>query len=196
MFTLLTIVVAVALALATGGRPRHLTEHSFRFGALPLVGVFLDVAAETDRLHGVWFLLTIASYLCLIGFVIANWRLTGIFLVLVGLGLNFLTIAVNRGMPVRPSTLISAGVVDDMKEARAYDYGAKHHIEGPDDTLMLISDVIPFRPIKKVLSIGDLVMAAGIGVVVFHLLRPPPTRRRGVRRSASDRRERAPTPPA
>ena len=197
IITVLTIVVAFVIAIATGGRPRHLAEHEFRLGALPIVGVALDVASELDALHGIWFLIALASYACLIAFCVVNIRLTGMFLVLIGLGLNLLTITVNGGMPVRPEAVVASGYADDLAEARADDYGAKHHLERPDDTLMPISDVIPVPPIKRVLAIGDLILAMGVGVVVLNLLRPPPARRRRVRRSTSDRpdpQQPAPTP--
>ena len=187
VITVLTIVGAFVIGLATGGRPRHLAEHAFRLGFLPIVGVALDIASEVNALHAIWFPIALASYACLVAFVVANIRLTGMFLVLIGLGLNVLTIAVNVGMPVRADAVVASGYADDLAEARKDDYGAKHHLERRDDTLMPISDVIPVRPIKRVLSIGDLIMAIGIGVVVLNLLRPPPTRRHGVRRSASDR---------
>ena len=189
--TVLTIAVAFAVALATGGRPRHLADHMFRLGALPIVGVALDLASEMDALRDVWFPIALLSYACLVAFVVANIHLTGMFLVLIGIGLNLLTIVVNVGMPVRAEAVVESGYADDLAEARADDYGAKHHLERPDDTLMPISDIIPVPPIKRVVSIGDLIMALGIGVVIFHLLRPPPTRLRGVRRSTSDR----PDPP-
>lgn len=199
IITIFTIAVAFVVALATGGRPRHLAEHPFRLGALPIVGVALDLASEVDSLHGVWFAITLVSYACLVAFMLANLQLTGMFLVLIGVGLNILTITVNQGMPVRVEAVVESGYADDVAEARADDYGAKRHLERPDDVLMPISDVIPVKPIRRVLSIGDLIMAMGVGVVVFHLMRPPPLRRRGVRRSESGRRDPpqpAPTPPA
>ena len=199
IITILTIAVAFVLAVATGGRPRHLAEHRFRLGALPIVGVALDFASEIDGFRDVWFAITLLSYACLVAFMLVNLHLTGMFLVLIGVGLNILTITVNQGMPVRAEAVVDSGYADDIAEARADDYGAKHHLERPDDTLLPISDVIPVRPIERVVSIGDLIMAIGISVVVFHLMRPPPARRRGVRRSASGRRDPpqpAPTPPA
>ena len=199
IITILTVTVALALALVTGGHPRHLAEHPFRLGALPIVGVALGVASEIDALHGVWFAITLLSYACLVTFMLANLHLTGMFLVLIGVGLNILTIAVNHGMPVRVEAVVASGYADDVAEARADDYGAKHHLERPDDTLMPISDVIPVRPIKRVVAIGDLIMAIGVGVVVLHLMRPPLRRRGGGNRSESGRRDPlqpAPTPPA
>jgi len=38
---------------------------------------------------------------------------------------------------------------------------------------MIISDVIPARPLREVLSFGDVIMAVGLADVLLHLLRPP-----------------------
>ena len=198
ILTVLTIAAAFVIALASGGRPRHLADHEFRLGALPIVGVALDFASEADALHDVWFPITLLSYACLVAFIVVNLHLRGMFVVLIGVGLNVVTIAVNAGMPVRAEAVVESGYAESLAEARSDDYGAKHHLERPDDTLMPISDIIPVPPIKRVLSIGDLIMSLGIAVVVLHLMHPPPTRRHGVRRSVSGRpdpQQPAPTPP-
>lgn len=125
------------------------------------------------------------SYLALICFALANLRLVGMPVVLVGLALNMAVIAANGGMPVRAGAVVKAGlVVPD--EVPSIDLGPKRHLEGEDDVLTILGDVLPVAPLREVVSFGDLILAAGVADVAFRLLRPA---RRPERRSRT-------TPPA
>jgi hypothetical protein len=115
------------------------------------------------------------SYLALMAFAAVNFRVAGMAIVVIGLGLNLVVITVNRGMPVRRSAVISAGIAADDRELRDIRLHAKHHYERPSDRAMVLADVIPVRPLREVLSAGDLVMSLGIAFVVSTLLRKQPT---------------------
>jgi hypothetical protein len=167
-FTLLAVAAALVISLLTGGRPDHMASRSFRFWPVLVAGLALQLASV--RLGGL--LLLLASYALLLAFSAANALRVGMWMVALGIGLNLLTIAVNGGMPVRPSALVAAGVAEP-DEVGTLRIGGKRHLERPSDRLMIISDVIPVRPLREVLSFGDVIMGVGLADVVVHLLRPP-----------------------
>jgi hypothetical protein len=112
----------------------------------------------------------VASYVALVAFAAANLRHVGMGVALVGLSLNTLVILVNGGMPVRPGAVAAVGL--DPAQLDAADLGAKRHLEGPDDQLAFLGDVLPLRPLREVVSVGDVVLAGGVAIVLFRLLRP------------------------
>jgi hypothetical protein len=85
--------------------------------------------------------------------------------------LNIAVILPNGGMPVRTAAVVDAGIVESEEVARI-DVGSRRHLERDDDVLVPLGDVIPLAPLREVVSVGDLVLAAGLGTVVFRLLRP------------------------
>lgn len=155
----ITLVGALALGLLSRGRLSNLAEVRFRFGWVAIVGVvlqFLPISGTAGDL------VLIASFLCLFVVCVANVRLPGFPLILLGLLLNFVVITVNQGMPVPESAVVASGQEDTLEELRTLD-SPKHHLEGPDDELMLLADVIPLGPpIRQAVSIGDLMSLAGV----------------------------------
>ena len=180
-FTVLAVLTGLAIGYLTGGRFRHLGARGLRMWPFLAAGLLLQVASERlGSPAGVALLL--ASYALLVAFAAANVALVGMWLVALGIGLNLLTIAVNRGMPVRPSAMVAAGIAGP-EEVQSLDIGGKRHLERASDRLLVISDVIPVRPLREVVSFGDVVMAVGIADVLVHLLHPP--RRRGAHAEAA-----------
>jgi hypothetical protein len=179
LFTAVAVVAGLAIGLATGGRMQHLAEHRFRAWQLLVGG--LVVQALSGRLGGDgWAVaLVIVSYVLLMAFVARNLHMIGMGVVLIGLFLNFTTIAVNGGMPVRRSAIVAAGIKEwhEIDEENVV-LDKKRHLERPDDDLMLISDIIPVPGFRYVLSFGDIVMSVGVADVLMHMLRPVQTRRR------------------
>lgn len=170
------VVVAITLGvlagLARGGRPS--LDHPPTLRLLPalVVGVALQWVPELlGATETAAFPAVACSYLSLAAFTVANLRLAGIPVVLVGLVLNIAVIFPNGGMPVRPAAVVQTGIVGS-DEVALVDFGAKRHLERDDDVLVLLGDVVPVAPLREVLSVGDLVLAAGVGSVVFGLIRP------------------------
>src|SRR5919201_1593258 len=117
----------------------------------------------------------------LIGFAVVNRRLPALWLVIAGLLLNLAVIGLNDGMPVSSSALRSAGA----DSAGLVGAGAiKHHLMRPDDVLTPLADVIGIpSPIGAVVSVGDLLLYLGIGILVVAIMlgragenRRPPSR--------------------
>ena len=170
-FTVVAVVAGLVIGLALGGRPRHLAGRGLRLWPLLFAGVAVQaVGARVGDTLG--FVLLVASYPLLLGFAAANVRLVGMALVGVGLLMNLATIATNRGMPVRRSAIVAAGIATD-EEVASLHIAAKHHLERPSDRLMPLSDIIPVPGLHEVLSFGDLVLSVGVADTIVHLLRPP-----------------------
>src|SRR4051794_36694836 len=169
-FTAIAVTVGLVVGLASGGKLRHLGERQFHWWGLLVVGVALQLPV-LDRLG---FAGLLVSYCFLLGFAIANLRLVGMALVVIGIAMNIVVIAVNQGMPVRREAVVSAGmfgpeVVDHVQLDR------KHHLEqAGDDHLMILADIIPMPlpGVRSVLSFGDVVMSIGVADVLVHLLKP------------------------
>ncbi len=182
-------VAAVAIGLGLlaglvrGGRRGLVTAPALRLLPVLVVGVVLQWVPELLAVEGAPTSTAFAlSSLCLAGFGLANVRLPGMPIVLLGLLLNIAVILPNGGMPVRTAAVVDAGIVES-EEAAGIDVGSRRHLERDDDVLVPLGDVIPLAPLREVVSLGDLVLAAGLGTVVFRLLRP----RADAAREATDR---------
>lgn len=174
-FTVAAVTAGVVLGALAGGRPRHVGEHRFRFW--PLLGAGLLLQAAGAGLGPATTFALPASFAFLLAFAAANVMVVGMWLVALGIGLNLAVIAVNGGMPVRPAAVVAAGLATPAEAAQLH-YDGKRHVERPSDRLLVLADTLPVRPLREVLSFGDLVMAVGAADVVAHLLRPARRRHR------------------
>ena len=180
-FTLAAMAIGFLVSLAFGGRFRYLAGKSFRVWLLLPIGLLLQVLVERDGMRAPYALLLL-SYVCLIVFGIANRRLTGMWLIVLGFSLNFLCIALNHGMPVSRTAIGSLG-----PESRPF--GVKHHLERPSDKLTFLGDIIPVpSPVNEALSFGDMIMTVGVADLLFNLMQPPRREVRARSRRHSRRR--------
>jgi Family of unknown function (DUF5317) len=171
--TAVALLTGCVLGLVAGGRLTALGEVHLRWWGVLLAGVGLQLLAGPVGLGGRPGTTAVAgSYLCLLGFALANWSLAAMPIVVAGLALNATVILVNGGMPVRPEAVSAVGL--DPDELDAADLGAKRHLEGPDDRLTFLGDVLPLRPLGEVVSVGDVVLAIGVAGLLFRVLRPRP----------------------
>ena len=87
----------------------------------------------------------------------------GLLVVAAGWSLNLLPIALNGAMPV------SMAAIGDVSPHRAPDLRIdirKHEVAHRGTRLPLLGDVIPVAPLGSVVSVGDLVMGAGLAITV------------------------------
>ena len=167
-------LVAMFVGLLAGtiarGRPSNLTRLPVRW--TPLLAVFLGATIAAHRgVPGAFaFLLIGLAAFGLFAFSNAL-AVRGLLLVGVGLTLNFGVIADNHGMPYRPSAIVSAGAAGRVTAKSADLVPSKsiaEHPESPSDQLLWLADIIPLRPLREVISVGDLLIGVGLGLVVFH----------------------------
>lgn len=174
-FTIVALAVGFATAIAAGGRPSNATLRPLRaVGALGAAVVLQVLPAAFDVEGGVGLASVLGSYALLAAFALVNVRLVGMPVVLVGLLCNVVVIGANAGMPVRTEALrqVDPGLTAAELADHDGDLGAKRHIETGDDVLTFLGDIIPVRPLRQVLSFGDLILAVGLADVTFRLLKP------------------------
>jgi hypothetical protein len=177
-FTVVAVLVGVLFGFVTGGRVSNVSRRSLNLVWLLVLSVALQAAAELlDVGDEVGLAMVLVSYVGLSAFAIANSRLVGMPVVLVGLLCNLAVITGNGGMPVEHDAILASRAAT-AEEVDALDFGAKRHLAGEADTMRLLDDRIPVRPSREVLSFGDLILAFGIADVIFRLLKPVELRRR------------------
>ena len=179
MFVLTVLCVALIFSLLTGGRLRYV--ENFRLKALLLgVGAFvvqlLIFTSRGESLLGVllpW--VYVLSLLMLVAFLLVNYRVFGVPILLVGLMLNLLVIGVNHGrMPADPQALVATGQ-SSPAEQLVRDGTAANVVLMSDQThLNFLGDyiVLPFLGgMGSAYSIGDLVALVGEAALVYGMVR-------------------------
>lgn len=173
------LVLGIVVGRLVGGRVRGLWQLSLRHVPVVLGALLLQVAAEEVPAKGASGELRLA--LVVVSYVLAGawlleqaWRSrgalrAGIGLVALGWLANFVAIAANGGMPVSSAALRAAGLRASLAVANGH--LGKHVHAGRHTVLVVLGDVIPLRAFAAVVSIGDLVMVAGILVAVVALMR-------------------------
>ena len=161
---LVVLVAALVLGWATGGSLE-------RLGSLPLRSLRLVAGALAAQVGGTlvggpfYPLGLAASAALVVAFLVRNRGVQGTGLVALGLLANALVVVANGAMPVSPQAADRAGV--GVLEVLVGD--RRHELEGPDTRLRALGDVVPvplpLRP--EVVSAGDVLVAAGLGQLVF-----------------------------
>ena len=182
MLVLIVIGLAVVVGLLFGGSLRRLEQVKLHWWGVALGGLALQGISLTSSFDPpVGSFLLIASYALLLAFAWINRRLPAAWLVIAGLTLNILVIVVNQGMPVSAAAIETAGA---RAEGLVATGTGKHHLMGPEDSLTPLADVIGIPPpIGAVISIGDVLLYAGVAILVVALMlgrsgenRRPPAR--------------------
>lgn len=167
---LLTLGLSILVAIALGGRPARLAVAPVRWAWLAVVGLALQLLPPS-QLDPIAVPLLLVSFVILVAFLIANLRLRGFELILVGVLLNFLVIGMNSGMPVSRAALIASDQRATLTYLEEYG-GAKHHLADEEDVLVGLGDSIALgAPIRQAISLGDVFTYVGVAVfVVFGML--------------------------
>lgn len=162
------IGVSVAVSLLRGGKLSNISEIYARGWWLLLVGLGMQQVANyisTDQ-RGLAIGLVLSSYLPLLIVVLLNQRLPGMWIVGVGILMNFTVIALNNGMPVLPEAFeLAGGNLANLQ------LDAKHVTLDGATYLPFLADIIPMP--GSVISLGDVLLAVGLGVFVEDQLRQP-----------------------
>ena len=170
---LIAVIGGVIAALAVGGRPSNAGLRPIRAtGALAAGVVFQGAPHLLSTSGSTGLACVLVSYALLIGFAVANFRLVGMPVVLLGLALNVGVIALNSGMPVRADAILTADHDRRPEDVATLQMDAKRHVATSDDHLTVLGDALPLPPVHEVVSFGDLVLALGTANVVFRLLKP------------------------
>jgi Family of unknown function (DUF5317) len=174
------LVLAAAAGVAAGGRPGALARVPLGgwpllvgAGVCQLAGMLVSRAADSAAAYAIG---SVVAVILLTGFLLSNTRLPGIPLVALGLLLNAVVIAANDAMPVSRWAADRVGI--DLSGIAA-GLDARHAVAGAGTSLRLLGDVIPVAipGWPEVVSPGDVLVAAGLGLLLLSALLWPQTGR-------------------
>ena len=188
---LLAVAVGIGVGLVRRGSFANLARTDLHGVPLVFIGVLLQAGSTiAERADQSWLplALVLGSFALTFGFAALNRRLPGMTLIALGALMNFLVIAANGGMPVSLDALNRAGLGNPF-ESGAVTKGA-HHALDDDDRLTVLADVIPIRVTANVVSAGDIVIWAGLLLLIQQLMVGRP----GKRRRGAGERDRELTP--
>lgn len=186
MFLFYALPIGLLLGFALGGRASGLANINFRWGMLAVAGFALQVilfsGPVSERIGDAGPVIYVASTALVLAAVLANLRLPGMALVAIGAASNLAAILANGGY--MPASHSGAAVGPDGIVA----YSNTRVIASP--ALEPLTDVIvlpAWLPFTNIASIGDLLIGAGIAIVIASSMR-------AARRSSAEADD-APTKP-
>lgn len=167
---LATVLGAILVGYVRGGRLGYLGDVALRHGWLVFASVLSQVAlAAVAALGGpaaaVSAPLLLASHVALLAFVVVNRLLPGMALVFAGFAMNAAVITANGAMPVARDALLAVS----RGEATTITPG-KHRLIAEGDVLTPLADIFAIPVLRTVVSAGDVVLAAGVGILVVNLM--------------------------
>jgi hypothetical protein len=169
------VAIAAVAAIATGRTFRGFPAVQLGWAWLAFVGFALQVIPLSGELGLAALLL---SFGLLLAFALRNVTSPGFVLLSLGLLLNLAVIGMNGGMPVTRAALADSGQLDTIADLERGG-GNKHHLEDERSVLLPLADAIGLPdPIGQAVSVGDLLMYAGIGWFTYAA-----TRRRDAERA-------------
>jgi hypothetical protein len=173
---LLALLFGILIGVLRGGSLKTLSAAQLRGVPLVFAGVVLQIAStfgERTSAHWLPLALVLASFACVGGFAALNFNLPGMTLIAAGALCNLIVISVNGGMPVSLTAIERAGLDDPFGS------GAKgaHHALTSSDHLRFLADVIPVRVMANVISVGDILIWAGLLLLIAQLMVGPKGKR-------------------
>ena len=164
---LVIAVLAVGVGVLRGGSLEQLAGTQFRAIPLLIAGIGLQILfslwSPSWLNEAVSLGVLISSNMLVLSFLVVNRVLPGVVIAAVGLVLNLAVISSNGAMPVSPDAARAAGA----RELVISEGAIKHEILDNDTELGFLGDVIPIPWPGFVISIGDIVLAAGIAVLAY-----------------------------
>ncbi|MEW6723755.1 MAG: DUF5317 domain-containing protein [Bacillota bacterium] len=172
------LMLSFLVAVVRGGSFGRMARHPFPRAEWLVVGLIVQMLPAFAPRLGLPGLvawgpyLHLLSYLPLAYFLMGNRRKPGIMTIALGMMLNLLPITANGGkMPVSAAALQAAGL-PDWVEALAAGH-ATHTLINETTGLAFLGDVLYLPrqyPLAAAISIGDIVLAIGIFVLIQHLM--------------------------
>lgn len=171
MFILYALVVGFVAGLLLGGRPAGLAALQFRWPWLIIGGLLVQVVLFSDQVASIVGSLGPPVYVASTGLVflgvLRNIDIRGMKIVALGAASNLAAIVANGGyMPAGRGALEALGKTDPTI------YSNSAYVEHP--ALEPLTDIFAlpgWLPFSNIFSIGDILIAAGIAVVVVAAMR-------------------------
>jgi hypothetical protein len=170
MFLFYALPIGLLLGFALGGRASGLANIKFRWGMLAVAGFAVQLVLfsgpVSERIGDAGPVVYVASTALVLAAVLANLRLPGMALVAIGAASNLAAILANGGY--MPASHSAAAVGPDGIVV----YSNTRVIAAP--ALEPLTDVIvlpAWLPFTNIASIGDLLIGAGIAIVIASSMR-------------------------
>jgi hypothetical protein len=167
------LIIGLIIAWLSGGKLDRLADLRIRCGWVLVLAVALSFLSWAFRfsptlkeMHWLAGAVQMAEKFAFLGFVIANLRIAGAKLVVVGMVANLLALSVNGGlMPA------SARAVAFVFGNRAVNTPIHNSLMSASTRLSFLCDVIPMRRpyalLPEICSIGDILITLGIVVAII-----------------------------
>lgn len=173
----IVIFIALAIAVLRGGRLVNLGDIELKAWWLLIVALGLQIGTgflpEASWSEGVGLAMVLFSFTLLMVLVVMNRSKPGMGIAGLGVLMNFVVIAANGGMPVLAGAaeVASGFTIADPDLSGSF----KHVLLDETSHLTFFADVIPLRllGIGEVISLGDILLALGLGVFLEYELRRP-----------------------
>ena len=175
LVTIIGLGVGFAVALVTGGTPKEIFSRlrvvRVNYWPVLALGAVLSLAVglDTNMLAG-RFALGISLAL-LLAVCLLNRHITGASVAAIGIATNLGVLLVNGYLPVSEGAVVAAGIIDFDGLDRVL-LGAARRWSDDATIAAWLGSAIPLAPLKDVITLGDLVTAAGLANVGFRLMWP------------------------
>jgi hypothetical protein len=180
MFAVAFAIVLLSVVIL-GGDLRRLGDVQLRWVPVLLIGLLTQIVVISllpEGSQGLRQAAHLGSYLVVFAFMVANLRVPGIPIVLIGALMNFVAIAANGGvMPARPEAVRAAGWKQQADDEFMNSRVVKH------PRLGFLGDVFAIPkswPVSNVFSVGDVVILLGAGYGI-HLVCASRVAKRNIR---------------
>lgn len=174
MLNLAAIVVGFVLGLGGGGKISNLALLKFRLPWLLVAAVVLRYAvvfSPLNRLEGAQYIYALSLALIVVWTVWHLRRLPGVWLVTLGGLLNLVVILANDGrMPV--DRTLAAQQLGGILVQKGH--LGQYTVMGPDTHLNWLGDWLSLRVLPEAYSVGDILIAMGIALVILIALHRTP----------------------
>ena len=169
---LIGVVLAVGTSLLRGGRFAHAARNEIHWLPVLVAGLLLQTLLDALAARGAvgaaaTVALLLVSEAAVLGFCLRNCYRAGMVLVAAGFTMNVLVILANGGMPVAPGAIAAMG--GDPATATI---AGKHHLMTDATALPWLADVLPLPPVDLSVSVGDVVLVAGMVPFAHDLMTP------------------------
>lgn len=171
MFILYAVVIGLVAGFLAGGRVSAIGEIRFRWAPLVIVGFLAQVLlfsdAVAERVGDLGPALYVGSTVMVVVAVLRNVAIPGIPLVALGAISNLVAIVANGGyMPASPAAMAALG------KAAPTVYSNSAVVSQP--ALAALTDVFAlpsWLPFHNIFSVGDVVLAVGVVIVIWATMR-------------------------
>ncbi|MBK5252407.1 MAG: DUF5317 domain-containing protein [Peptostreptococcaceae bacterium] len=176
-----SVVLGLFAATVKNGNMRFLRYMNVRYLYLPIAAFLLEFACGiivSRNLMGLrlfmneyYLVIQIMVYTMLVIFCYFNLRKRVFALIILGIMLNFAVIASNDGMmPVDTSTALSEGYALGVEQLENGLIAGHTLLDDETTNLAMLGDVINISspyPFPKTISIGDIVISAGVFLFIY-----------------------------